>query len=57
MAAKTVDFYDGFLTDYYTSAGFMIGGRVPFDPQYAHDWIEERDGRPDVIFATVLRAS
>jgi hypothetical protein len=49
QGARSVNCFDGFLLDYYKSAGFREVGRLKFDPAFAHDWLPEF-GKPDVIF-------
>jgi len=49
--ARTLDAYDGFLTDLYSGYGFRETGRAAWDPQYASPaWNVERYGTPDVVF-------
>jgi hypothetical protein len=50
QGARTLDAYDGFLSDLYKSRGFEEVGRFSWDPQYASaDWDYARYGEPDVV--------
>ena len=56
--AKTLDAFDGFLTDSYKKLGFVETGRVPFDPAQAPDnWDVKTMGTPDVVFMGVPKRS
>ena len=48
---KTLDCFDGYLTERYTQFGFEETGRMKFNPEMAPPgWNHERDGAPDVVF-------
>ena len=48
---KTLDAFDGYLTDLYRQYGFVETGRLKFNDEFAPaGWNIDRDGRPDVVF-------
>jgi hypothetical protein len=50
---KTLDCYDGFLTDFYESHGFDVTGTMDFNPEFAPEGWDENphlENQPDVMF-------
>lgn len=49
--ARSLDAFDGYLSDYYKQFGFVESGRAKFDPNLAAPGVEQAlGGQPDVVF-------
>jgi len=58
QGAETLDAFEGFLTNLYTSKGFVEYKRVPFSEEMApKEWDVSQFGKPDVVFMRRKRAS
>jgi hypothetical protein len=51
LGARTLDCFDGFLSQQYSRYGFVETGRMKFDPNHApKGWDVAKRGTPDIVF-------